>query len=213
MWYGSVAGLECGNFTERCGSSESVVVILEVLFPQMFHKNPGLKCQCFPLVGAGFLHFFVKEVSGLGCVHFYASDTCHMSIQVISFDGPPSLWRIYRTSKTYSVVSTSNWCPTRLTLLRPQHLIPTYITITYTIKTSNLSKLQTWILFEAILTENRPKDTFTCHEFRFVGWDYSTPGWNEMYAIMVRVTCIHNSIVPSPWSLIVRYVISLYNII
>ena len=55
MWYGSVAGLECGNFTERCGSRESVVVILEVLFPQRFHKKPGLKCQCFPLVGAGFL--------------------------------------------------------------------------------------------------------------------------------------------------------------
>lgn len=177
------------------GKTWPSVVGVWLVKPQKFHKNlavsavkntPQLrKMPCsfvfFPLLEVWSLALF-KEVSGLGCVHFHASCTCHMSIQATSFDDPCPSENDYLTSRTYAVGSTSNWFKIDSTQT-VAYIIPTYVRSTCTIKTSNwslLSKLQTWMLVEAVLTKSKAKDTFKCHEFRFMGWDYSTPKlpWN-----------------------------------
>lgn len=152
MWYGSVEGLECGNFTERWGKNATVGRRRLVGETAEVSQKPGsfsrekyttakknaLFFRVLSALGERSLALF-KEVSGLGCVHFHASCTCHMSIRATSFDDPRPSEKDDLTSRTSSVGSTSNWFKIDSTQT-VAYIIPTYIRSTCTIQTSNWSK-------------------------------------------------------------------------
>lgn len=143
MWYGSVEGLECGNFTERWGEKRDrgrrrkwqlesrekyTTAKKNALFFRVLSSLGGLE-SCIIKRGKW------ARLRSFSCI----TQQCHMSIQATSFDDPSPSEKDDLTSRTSSVGSTSNWFKIDSTQT-VAYIIPTYIRSTCTIQTSNWSK-------------------------------------------------------------------------